>query len=508
MRIVGLALALFASAAACSELLDTDSLQSKSGTTGAGGTGGQSGANDAMTDAPAKTCTGDADCLPGVEIDGCTVYACGPAEDRTCRPPHPNSGALGIVSAGSVETVMTADDIGYPSLLVDGGDIIMGVWHRTGSTSDVLLRKYPAYPQTGAGLELSEITNGMFKSYASSPGMIVKQAVPRRVRLLVAAERTGDAGAGTGMRLVDIDVPAIGNNLKFSIVQPPLADVGVTGYDTRPRLFAPRLLANGTAEPTGMWIQQGKFFYFDGAAAREAYSAKKVLGYSPLSGATGVHAALETTVTDADGGNTGPSRTELWSDGSAALASLDGDQPGARHGVTSTYANESGSSINLVAWSFEPKVGVPALNYRVALCAAMSCTSLALTGQSDAIPAMFPEMTSVPVSATDRDVLQSFEIIFADTTQPTLADSALFASVSRFNIPSPDLTKGSSTPINPPVFIVDLAQGPLGAAAGDVLGPSSVAITRDGQLMVAWVVHPTPSTSVLRARRYLVKTCP
>src|SRR5258708_19972460 len=124
----------------------------------------------------------------------------------------------------------------------------------------------------------------MFKSYASSPGMIVKQAVPRRGRLLLAAERTGDAGAGAGMRLVDVDVPAIGNNVKLSAMQPALADLGVTGYDTRPRLFAPRLLANGLAEPTGMWIQQGKFYYFDGATTQEAYSATKVIGYTPLSG--------------------------------------------------------------------------------------------------------------------------------------------------------------------------------------------------------------------------------
>ena len=34
------------------------------------------------------------------------------------------------------------------------------------------------------------------------------------------------------------------------------------------------------------------------------------------------------------------------------------------------------------------------------------------------------------------------------------------------------------------------------------------AITRDGQLMVTWVVHPTPNTAALRARRYVVKSCP
>jgi hypothetical protein len=512
MRNVGLALALCVAAAACTALLDTASLQR-----GAGGAGGQGGEADAGSDgaadardAAAKSCTSDADCLPGLEVDGCTVYACGPPDDRTCRAPQPNSGGLGIVSAGSVETIMTADDIGYPSLLSDGSDIVMAVWHRTGSASDILVRKYGAYPQTGAGAELSAIAPGMFRAYGSSPGLMVRPGIPRRVRLLLAADRIADAGSGMAMRLLDIDVPALNNNLKLSAMQPTPTDLGIAGYDRSPRSFPPRLFINGPFDPAGMWIQQNKLYYFDGMGAREAYSGKRVIGFSPLFGATGVHAALETATVDADGG-TGPSRTELWSDGSAALVSLDGDQPGIRRGLTSTYASESNANINLIAWSFEPKTNLPALFYRAAFCGGimgMSCTSYALMNQPDTIPAVLPELTSVEVNSTDRDVLQTFEVIFADTTELNVANSALFASVARFSLPSSDLTKGSSKTMNPPLFFVDLQQGPLGAQPGDVLGPSSVAITQNGQLLVAWVVRPSNSGAVLRARRYLVKTCP
>jgi hypothetical protein len=507
MRLVGLALgSCVVGASACSLLLDTGSLQQS----GAGGATGSGGA-DAMAPSDAsgesvvgKRCMSDTDCLPSVEIDGCTFYPCG--ADMTCQPPRTNSGNLGVVSAGTVETVMNADDIGYPSLLADGGDVVMAVWHKTGTTTDVLIRKYPAYPLGGAGVELSAIAPGMFKSYASSPGIITRTALPRKMRLLLAAERTGDAGGTTGMRLVDVDVPAgLNNNLRLSTMQPVPADLGVTGYDTRPRSFPPRMMANGFQEPAGMWVQQQKLYYFDGAIAAEAFSTKRVLGFMPLApGGGGVHAALQTSDI-ADGGN-GTERTELWSQGSATLVSLDGDQPGPRRGVSSTFTNESGLIANLVGWAFAPRSGIPALNYTAALCGGASCSSVALSMSPSVVPnATFPELTSVRVtgSMVDRDVLQAFQIAFAGASQPIMAGTALFGSASRFTIPSIDLTKSSSKAMNPTVFPVDIV-----FMAGDVLGPSSVAITSDGQMLIAWVVRPTPSTAVLRARRYLVKTCP
>ena len=62
--------------------------------------------------------------------------------------------------------------------------------------------------------------------------------------------------------------------------------------------------------------------------------------------------------------------------------------------------------------------------------------------------------------------------------------------------------------MNPPIFIVDTALGDIGLAPGDVLGPSSVAVTADGQILMAWVVHPGQGMAVLKARRFAIKKCP
>jgi hypothetical protein len=219
------------------------------------------------------------------------------------------------------------------------------------------------------------------------------------------------------------------------------------------------------------------------------------------------------------GAAAGFERTELWSQGSATLVALDGDPPAPRRGVTATFTNESGLTANLVGWSFDGASG-PQTNYTAALCAGASCSSVALSmisgGGPDAGPsqfsipgAIFPEMTSARVtgSMVDRDVLQSFEISVKDNTQTDVAVTALFASASRFNIPSVDLGKSSSRPMNPPIFLVDAASAPTTVAPGEVLGPSSVAVTSDGQMLIAWVVHPSSNMAVLKARRYLVKTC-
>jgi len=500
----------FFAASACSLLLDTESLQKKGSVTGAGGSGGSAGAGGGNVDAgnveAGKSCQTDFDCLPGLEIDGCTLYTCG--ADKTCQLPERNAGGLGVVSAGTVENLMTADDIGYPSLLADSGDIVMGVWHRTAGVTDVLVRKYPAYPQGGAGAELSAIAPGMFRNYGSSPGMIVRPTLPpRKVRLLLAADRLGDAGAGLGVRQVDIDVPTANNTLRLSAMQPVLSDLGIGGYDTRPRVFPPRLLPNGLQDPAGMWVQQQRLFYFNGTTAAEAFNTKRVLGFVPLAG-SGVHAALETWDI---GAAVGVEKTEIWSQGSPSLVSLDGDQLAPRRGVTATATNESGFTANLIAWSFEPRAGIPSMNYTAGLCSAASCSSVAFSMQPTAVQyAMFPELASARVtgSMVDRDVLQMFQISIPDPTQTTMATSVLFASVSRFTFPSADLTMSTSKTANPPVFPVEAASGPLSTPSNEVIGPTSVAITSDGQALAAWVVRPSATSAILRARRYQVRTCP
>jgi hypothetical protein len=270
-------------------------------------------------------------------------------------------------------------------------------------------------------------------------------------------------------------------------------------------------MAMALQEPSGMWIQQQKLFTFDGMAAKEAFNAKRVTGFIPLAG-LGVHAALQT----AEGGDGGPpiERTELWSDGSATLISLVGDQPGPRRGVSSTFTTESGSSANLMGWSFDDRTGIPQFKAAAAFCLGASCSSVALPNQQADVPSVFPELASNRVmgSMTDRYVVQAFEVIIADPMQPTMAATVFAAGASQFSIRSADLSSSTSKEINPPLFIVDVASGPIGLPPGDVIGPSSIAVTGDGQILIAWVVHQTmpggQRVAILKARRYTIRTCP
>src|SRR5258708_11636047 len=100
---------LAAGLTACSLLLDTESLQKKGpavGAAGAAGSGGSTGGSpgqdarggkeaglgDAATIEAGKARDTSTHCLPGGDIDGCTLYACG--APKTCPPPVPNSGQL------------------------------------------------------------------------------------------------------------------------------------------------------------------------------------------------------------------------------------------------------------------------------------------------------------------------------------------------------------------------------------------------------------------------------
>ena len=340
MRSFPLALALsLVGASACSLLLDTDALQ-KNGAAGAGGVSGAAGAAgaagssgaggsagnlDAGQDAGAS-CSTDLDCQPVDTVAGCTRYECG--SDKTCLTPRPYTG-LGVVAVpGDAEIADQAEEIGYPSLLADGTDLVLAFWKRNATTSNIVIRKYDERPEISpTSADLNAIGSNRFESLWSSPGIIIR-GIPRRLRLLAAAKPIGTVA--TGMYQMDVDLA----NLRISAVQPTKMDLGITGYDVLPRGPAPRLLPAGLAEPSGMWIQQGKLFYFDATSAGEVYSSKRVIGFAPLAANVGVHAALETTevaTTDDQG------QTELWTRNSNVLTTLIGDIPGGRRrGVATT----------------------------------------------------------------------------------------------------------------------------------------------------------------------------
>jgi hypothetical protein len=514
MRSFGLALALsLVGASACSLLLDTDALQ-KSGTGGAGGTAGTGGAGgtagaggsaaagaggaagdlDGGRDA-GTSCNSDLDCQPVESVDGCTRYQCG--TDKTCLPPTPYAGLAVVSVPGSPEKADDADDIGYPTLLADGTDLVLGFWKRTGTTTTIILRKYDERPGIFPTFaDLNAISSNRFESISSSPGLFIR-GIPRRIRLLAAAKPVG--AAATGMFQMEVDL----SDLRVSATQPTRVDLGITGFDQSPRAPAPRLLPAVLAEPAGMWIQQGKLFYFDANNnAGEVFSSKRVIGFAPLAANGGIHAALEMT----DPGSTDDQgEAALWTRGSPSLTSLNGDQPGARRrGVATTATGEGGPPINFVVWSFE-RANTPSLHFAGAACDANQCTGFGAPTASDGIlPAVAPALASARVSGvtTDRDMAAVFQLTMPDATRPAMMNTAILGGITRLST-SLDAGQGlTAKAMNPASFVVTLSNLP---AAN--LGPSSVAITAGGMMMVAWVERE-PNQAVLKTRRFQVKTCP
>ena len=508
MRSFRLALALsLVGASACSLLLDTDALQKKGaagaggagGSGGSGGTAGSSGAGgsagdvDAGSDAGAS-CNGDLDCQPVQSVDGCTRYQCG--TDKTCMPPRTHSGLAVISVPGDAEIADTADEIGYPSLLADGTDLVLAFWKRNGTATNVVIRKYDERPEVSpVAADIQTISSNRFESISSSPGMVIR-GIPRKIRLFAAAKPTG--AVATGMYQMDVDV----GNLRVSTMQPTRMDLGITGYDVNPRAPAPRLLPIALGEPVGMWMQQGKLFYFDAANVGEVYSAKRVIGFAPLAANAGLHAALETTEL---GSTDDQGQTELWTRNSNLATSLLGDIPGARRrGVATTFTTESALPINFVVWSFE-RAGTPSLLYAASSCDAMQCPAVgAPVDSSNTLPAISPALASARVtgSMSERDMAAVFQVTAPDATRPTVMNTAILAGITRLTTTQDGGPNLVATALNPSSFVVALTN-----LAPSVLGPFSVTITSGGLMMVAWVERGL-NQAQLRTRRFQVRSCP
>jgi len=512
MRLFRFALALsLAGASACSLLLDTDALQKGvggvGGAGGAGGTGGTGGAAgtggaggsagdlDAGPDA-GTSCNGDLDCQPVGAVDGCIRYQCA-TDSKTCMPPRAHSGLAVVSVPGDAQITDQADEIGYPSLLADAPDIFLVYWKRSGTTTNIGIRKFDdTQPQAGAlAADLSAISANRFESVSSSPGLAVR-GIPRRLRLFAAAKPTGVMA--TGMYQLDIDV----SNLRVSNAQPMRFDLGVPGYDTSPRGPAPRLIPAGLAEPVGMWMQQRKLFYFDANNAGEVFNTKRVIGFSPLAATAGIHAAVETT----DLGSTDDQgQTELWTRGSPSLTTLIGDIPGARRrGVATTATAEAPPPFNFVLWSFE-RTGMPSLLYSVATCDGTSCDAYsAPTSSAATLPAISPAAASARVtgSMSDRDLAVAYQVTGPDPAQPGMTYTALIGGLTRLTTTQDGGPMLGAVALNPPNFVVMLSN--LAPAS---VGPTSVAMTAGGQMMVAWVERG-PNQAMLKTRRFQVRTCP
>ncbi len=505
MRSFRLALALFVvGAAACSVVLDTDALQQGTGgTAGAGGSGGSTDAGGAggsggTSDSgfpPGAPCESDLDCQPVDAVNGCFHYEC---KDKLCQAPRYSGGGIAITSVPNVETADQADDIGTPVLLADGTDLVLAAWKRNGTTTNIVIRKYDERIEVSpTAAELNAITMSRFESVSSSPGLIIR-GIPRKLRMFAAAKPTGVAS--TGMYQLDVDL----SNLRMSATQPTKVDVGVVGYDTNAHGPAPRLLpAPALGEPVGIWIQQGKLFFFDANNSGEVFGTKRVIGFAPLAATGGLHAALETTEL---GANDDQGQTELWTRGSPSLTALINDQPGARRrGVAATATGaESSGPLNFVAWSFE-RGTTPSLFYAGAGCDANQCTAVGSpAGTNPALPATNPAIASARVGTSmERDLAATFQISGPDPNRPGTINTALIGGITRLGPNADGGSNLTARAMNPPSFVVTLQNNQMPVT----LGPSAVAMTSGGLMMVAWV-EQSQNRALLKTRRFQIKPCP
>jgi hypothetical protein len=510
MRSFGLPFILVASGiSACSFLLDTESLQkgaapvsSEGGSPEASGGSGGAGGGSTIADGT-PMCATDFDCQ-GPNFDGCKLVRC---NNGVCGAEKYTG--LGIVPEGTVESVTEADEIGYPTLLVDNGtsmpnipNFYLGVWKQAGNASNIELHRYNENPSLGgASADLTAILPGAYEQFGSSPGMAVVGLLGGRLRLLFAGDPTG--AVPMGMHEVDIEEATF----KASpMTMQPKVDPGVLGYDSKPRGPVPRMISDNW----GMWVQNSKLFFFDNqTAAMPAYTAKRVTGFTPVIGLGGPYAILETEPV----GNPAGAATELFANGNASLFALVGDKGGARLGTASTWYAEALSSI--VAWSSAGPMG-PSLKANTTFCIGAFCQSFVddSTKSSNDVPAAFPELASGKVAGKDRDrdFAESFQVTFALPSDPTRASTVLVGSAIRAeavgDAGSDAGANTKATPINPPTFMIASQAGPVSAAPGEVIGPTSIAMTNNGHIMAAWVERGTGGqTHVLKIRRFLVKTC-
>ncbi|HKQ67842.1 MAG TPA: hypothetical protein VJT73_00815 [Polyangiaceae bacterium] len=501
IRNVALALAFPLAGAACSLILDADSLKgggSSSGT-GSGDSGTTSDADAAATnDAGPQICESDLDCQ-GKKLEACVELVCGP--DKKCKAPRPHAG-LGIEAVTDVQTILEADDIGYPSLYVDQAakraDIVMGVWVRSKEKTDVALFKYTENPSIGAGsTTLRALFPTEFAAFSSSPGLAAP-AFTQRLRMLFAAVPAGQTAA----RMFQYDLAAAGTGLALAPMQPTKRDLGDPNFDANPAGPVPRMVGT-LSDPWGFWVQQGQLHFTDGTNAGSVFIAKQVLDFAPIVGVGGPYAVLTTADST---GSPGSQAIEVWARDNPSLNRIPGDEAGRHRGLAAVWVPEI--IANYIVWSFD-KDGAPRVKTGAAICGGPTCTSgVPPTQASDSFPAAFPQAATAQITGTERDIVQSFQV-FAPSPVSAIPRTALVATALRATFQMGDTgTKVASTTMNPSIFFVTAVDSPEGVALGEAIGPSSLAITSSGHIVAVWVEHTEKAKAALKMRRFQVKACP
>ena len=447
-------------------------------------------------------CTSDFDCQgrTSTAARSSTVTGiCGPSRSRGTRRR----------TRGTVDTVTQADDIGYPTLLVDNGNgmpnspmFYLGVWKHTGTVTNIELHRFNENPSLGgASADLAGILPGAYEQFGSSPGMAVSGLLGGRLRLLFAGDPPGRPRWGC------TESTSRGNLQGFA------TSAAAQGRSRRRRL---RHQAAGPRAPAdcdnwGMWVQGNKLFFFDGqVAATPVYTGKRVVGSRPSS---------ESAV---------PMRSSKPSPWEIRLARPPSSGPTAAHRCSLWWATRAGRAAarprpttpRAVAERsrvVERGPAGPSLKTNFAGCLGAFCQAAGADTipNSDDIPAAFPELASakVPGRDTDRDFAESFQVTFARPEESSRAATVLIGSMTRVEVigdagaapdAGPPPRRRKSTPHLPHHHLGRADQRRTGRNHRPHVDRHDRQRPRHGGLGRA---RNGAQTHVLKTRRFLVKAC-
>ncbi len=515
--------------AGCSFLLDTDKLQGgpalvpqQDPTDGAVGQPDASSppgdgsivVDAAGGDASQRACVSSLECED--DNDLCTLDECD-TEKRACKARVSWSGHPKISPIGSAAIPFTADDIALPTIAADASDIYVAAWYKTKDATDVRLIRYDV--QAPAVLpvqyELSDLNvkasiKGV-SGFRSSPGMLMTPLPTRRLELAVAADPKGDGQVGVYRETLDPSSP-----IKV-VTQPiPVAvstrDYAADGMRVTPRMFRTRTGVAPTSSMTVavMWPQAGKLMFHDGTGSTAPLRiidvpGKQVVNAVPVPGESlsVFGAALEL-------GSQTEGETKLWSSGREELLhSLSSvETVGPRYGISTTQIEEGSFAsrpLSLIFWSYGKEKGHQIDS--VAASCDKECKTVALAPQGSSIDTgALPAVASArAVSLTERNLALAFTVTNAQSLDQEQVTHVLVMWAAK--VKNGDL---STLELASPTFnVLETVTVPAQVPLGRVIGQPVVAVTPNGQVMVAWVLRDLKTQQAsLHTKRYAISNCP
>ncbi|MCU0692274.1 MAG: hypothetical protein MUF54_12815 [Polyangiaceae bacterium] len=481
-----MAFALALVAGGCAFLLDTDSLQEGKSTAGGDG----------------WPCADDSSCFETPTDDPCTKDWCDPVSKLCRRIPHKGL-ALRAESPGHDELISSQAEIGLPVLTTDAdGNFYLGYFARQaqGGEGDVrLVRLADNANAPSVNVRLAQVTNGIGTGH-SSPGL---EIVANRLRVAVAGTLSAAGQGEAGMYRFQLEKDSL---------TPPVQGVDQMLLDKDPayasfpaRLTAPRIVRHGSRDLV-LWVHQGAVFTHDWATAdttSNSFSLINATNAVPIAGGIGFKfgAVVEAESSGSDG-------LYIWTEGKNTLTVQLDSNSGTRLGLASAALHPkapTSPTLNVVHWAYHQAPEPPQLKLGGALCDLSKCTAQSFgAAAAEVAGGLWPSVDIITpdISADQRRIVAVHSFISNNVAALLLNAYEVDAADLAKKIPLEDLA------INPSMVRVTEPQ-PIddNLPSSSPYGPTAVATTSKGKIVVAWVHHRPSGEASLRTKRYYLDKC-